>query len=136
MSGYRPELLFDRLRMLDLPIGQYAVFGSGPLAVRGLLDELGDLDVICRGPTWEMVRQLGKVVMQGEDETIDLGNGLTFGTSWAYGDFDIDALIDDAEFIKGLPFVQLDAVVEFKRLAGRDKDLEHISLMEESGLLD
>ena len=136
MSGYRPELLFDRLRMLDLPIGQYAVFGSGPLAVRGLLEELGDLDVICRGPTWKMVRQLGKVVMQGEDETIDLGNGLTFGTSWAYGDFDIDALIDGAEFIKGLPFVQLDAVVEFKRLAGRDKDLEHISLVEESGLLD
>ncbi len=40
------QVLFDRLRTLSLPEGSFAVFGSGPLAIRGLIDEIGDLDII------------------------------------------------------------------------------------------
>lgn len=133
--SYPPKILFDRLRHLDLTLGEYAVFGSGPLAVRGLLKRVGDLDVITRGGTWDRVKSLGQIVMYGADETVDLGNGLTFGTSWAYGTFDIDSLIDGAEILDGLPFVLLDEVAEFKRAAGRPKDLDHLALMEESGLI-
>jgi hypothetical protein len=133
--GYPAELLFDRLRALDLTPGEYAVFGSGPIAVRGLIDKVRDLDVIVRGETWQQVKDLGVVVMQEDDETVDLGNGLTFGRSWGYGVFDIEKLIDDAEIIEGLPFVQLDAVIEFKKIAGRPKDREHLSRLGESGLV-
>ena len=80
-----------------------------------------------------MVSDLGSVVMYGQNRTIDLGNGLTFGTSWAYGDFDVSLLIDEAEVIDGIPFVRLDHVIEFKRIAGRPKDLLHIRLLEEAG---
>jgi hypothetical protein len=128
--------LFELLRGMALPIGHFAVFESGPLAIRGLIDRVNDLDVITRGPAWEKVRTLGTVVMYGDDVTVDLGNGLTFGGSWAYGSFDIDDLIDDAETIDGLPFVRLGPVVEYKRIAGRAKDLEHIGLLEAAGLLD
>jgi hypothetical protein len=132
---YRPDLLFDRLRALELTPGEYAVFGSGPLAVRGLIDKVRDLDVIVRGETWHQLKDLGVVVMQGADETVHLGNGLTFGRSWGYGVFDIEKLIDDAEIIEGLPFVQLDAVIEFKKIADRPKDREHLSSLRESGLV-
>ena len=129
------ELLFDRLRALELTPGEYAVFGSGPLAVRGLIDTVRDLDVIVRGQTWQQVRALGVVVMKGKDETVDLGNGLTFGTSWGYGVFDMEKLIDHAEIIEGLPFVRLDAVIEFKEIADRPKDREHLGALRESGLV-
>ena len=139
-AGSRPAVteldvgvLFERLRALNLPVEEHAVFGSGPLAVRGLLSTVGDLDVLCRGSAWEIVSDLGSVVMYGQDRTIDLGNGLTFGTSWAYGDFDVPLLIDEAEVIDGIPFVRLDHVIEFKRIAGRPKDLLHIRLLEEAG---
>jgi hypothetical protein len=135
MPDHRASVLFDRLRAMDLPPGSYAVFGSGPLAAHGLIDEVGDLDVIVRDSAWSRVKQLGTVVMHGDDPVVDLGNGLTFGRSWAYGNFDIEQLIEDAQMIDGLPFVRLEAVLEYKRIAGRPKDLRHIELMESAGLI-
>lgn len=120
---------------MDLPPGSYAVFGSGPLAAHGLIDEVGDLDVIVREPAWSRVEQLGTVVMHGDDPIVDLGNGLTFGRSWAYGNFDIEQLIEDAQMIDGLPFVRFEEVLEYKRIAGRPKDLRHIGLMGSAGLI-
>jgi hypothetical protein len=132
-AEYPAPLLFDRLRALELTPGEYAVFGSGPIAVRGLIDTVRDLDVIVRGETWHELRSLGALVMKEGDGTIDLGNGLTFGRSWGYGSFDIDELIDDAETIEGIPFVRLNAVIEFKKIADRPKDREHLRLLRESG---
>lgn len=132
-TGYSPETLFERLRLLALNRGEFAIFGSGPIAARGLLPIVNDLDILVRGESWSRVRELGTTVMYGEDETVDLGNGLTFGRSWAYGSFDIDALIDEAEMIDGLPFVQLSKVVEFKQIARRPKDLEHLAILESAG---
>ena len=120
---------------MELPPASYAVFGSGPLAAHELIDEVGDLDVIVRGDAWSVVEHLGTIVMHGDDPVVELGNGLSFGRSWAYGDVDIERLIEDAEMIDGLPFVRLDAVVEYKRIAGRPKDLRHIGLMESAGLV-
>lgn len=133
-TGYPPETLFARLRLLSLNRGEFAIFGSGPLAVRGLLPMVSDLDILVRGESWDRVKELGAIVMYGDDETVDLFNGLTFGRSWAYGTFDIDALIDEAEIIGGLPFVQLASVVEFKQIARRPKDLEHLALLESAGI--
>jgi len=135
MAPWNAQSTFEQLRALELPVGDYAVFGSGPLAIRGLIDTVGDLDVITRGAAWEAVKDLGSVVMYGEDVTIDLGNGLTFGRSWDFGAFDIEQLIEEAEMIEGLPFVRLGAVYEYKRLANRPKDVRHIELMRAHGLI-
>lgn len=102
-DAFTPEVLFDRLRILRLPQNEFAVFGSGLIAARGLLPTLGDLDILVRGEAWSRVKKLGTIVMYGTDEVIDLGNGLTFGRSWAYGSFDVDDLIENAETIDGLP---------------------------------
>jgi hypothetical protein len=44
--------------------------------------------------------------------------------------WDIDALIAGAEWIDGLPFASLEAVLAWKRAYGRPKDLEHVRLIE------
>lgn len=136
MSNHHAVLLFDRLRAMRLPPDSYAVFGSGPLAIRGLIADVGDLDVIVRDVAWRRVKHQGKVAMHGDHATVDLGNGLTFGRSWAYGDFDIARLIDTADIIEGLPFVRLESVVEYKRIAARTKDLHHLELMRTAGLIE
>ena len=44
--------------------------------------------------------------------------------------WDIDALIDDAERIDGLPFARLEDVLAWKRAYARPKDLDHVRLIE------
>ena len=53
--------LFGALRSLELPLGHFAVFGSGPLIVREIIDATNDLDVISRGPAWERACVVGEV---------------------------------------------------------------------------
>ena len=126
--------LFDLCRSLELPIGDYAIFGSGPLIIRGVIEADNDLDLISRGAAWDRALEVGQLVRlaQYDVDIVSCFDGaITIGRSWAYGDFDIEELIDTAEMIEELPFVRLDAVVEFKQLAARPKDLRHLELLEE-----
>jgi len=130
--GYGSEL-FDLLRSMALPAGQYAVFGSGPLLAKGIIDSVTDLDVICLGPAWEHACGFGDLVpVEGTDVMIVSTHegAITFGRSWAYGSVDLADLIATAEMIDGLPFVRMEHVVEYKTIAGRPKDLAHLALIE------
>ena len=130
------EDLFEYLRDLDLPAGDFAIFGSGPLIIRGIVEATNDLDIICRGAAWEAVQRIG-VLASFEDGNsyVSLWDGLiTFGTTWKYGSFDLDELIDTAELIDGLPFVRLESVVTYKRAAGRAKDHDHLERMSAAGI--
>jgi len=125
--------LFGLLRSLELPMGDYAIFGSGPLIIRGIIEATNDLDVLGRNEAWQRARGLGELVVLPEDgaEIVSCFDGaVTIGTSWLYGEFDIDELIDTAEIIDGLPFVRLEHVVMYKKIAARPKDLRHLEQLE------
>lgn len=125
----RARELFELLRSLELPIGDYAVFGSGPLIVRGIIEATNDLDVISRGAAWTRAREAGNLVVLPEDgaEVVSCFDGaITVGRSWRYGAVDIDQLIDTAELIEGIPFVRLEHVIRYKEIAARPKDLDHL----------
>ncbi|MBN2112649.1 MAG: hypothetical protein JW785_00820 [Acidimicrobiia bacterium] len=124
--------LFGLLRSLNLPAGDYAVFGSGPLLVRAIIERAGDLDVLCRGAAWEQAQRLGPTQEQHGVPVVSLFDGaVTLGVRWAVGDLDADDLINTAEEIDGLPFVRLEHVAAYKRLAGRPKDREHLRRLDE-----
>lgn len=129
--------LFDALKSLELPIGDYAVFGSGPLIVRGIIEATNDLDVISRGPAWKRACEVGELRYIAEYD-VDIvhcfDDTITIGRSWGYGSFDVDVLIDTAEMIDGLPFVRLEHVVAYKEIAGRPKDLDHLRRLEAANL--
>ena len=129
--------LFDRVKSLNLPAGDFAIFGSGPLIVRGIIPASNDLDIICRGQAWERVKAIGELeYLSKYDVTIVTmcGGRLTFGSKWAIGEFDIDELIDGAEEIDGLPFVRLEHVTNYKKISKRPKDLRHIEALKASQL--
>lgn len=134
MSGLGEEL-FGLLRSLELPAHDYAVFGSGPMIVRGMVEATNDLDIITRRAAWERVQEIGTLSSFDDDNPcVDMFDGrITFGITWKYGTFDLGELIDTAELIEGLPFVRMEHVVTYKRAAGRPKDFEHLGLLAEFG---
>ena len=129
--------VFDLLRSLELPAGDYAIFGSGPLIVRGIIEVGNDLDVLARGAAWDAALDLGDLVYLREHdvEVVSCFDGVvTIGTEWAIGEVDVDELIDTAEIIEGLPFARLEHVIRYKQIAARPKDLRHLELIEQAGL--
>ena len=124
---------FGMLRRLGLPYGHFAVFGSGPLLVRGIIEDATDLDVVARGPAWLHAIATGTLVdleKHGITVASFFDGAITVGNRWAIGGFSIDTLIDTAEAIEGLPFVRLEHVRSYKLLAARSKDLDHLERLD------
>ena len=131
--------LFDRLRELNLPINGYAIFGSGPLAIRGIISSCSDLDILCGMELWDTVSQIGISEFLPEyDVTVvtlpDLA--ITFGLKWGIGDFDVAELIETAEIIDALPFVRLEHVIAYKTIRSSEKDVLHLDALRSSGYLE
>ncbi|MGI9270304.1 MAG: hypothetical protein ACR2QT_00915 [Woeseiaceae bacterium] len=124
--------IFSEVKALGMPLGDYAIFGSGPMLVRNIIESSNDIDIISRGAAWQHAQAIGELVyLENYDvHVVSIDDGLiTIGTSWGIGEFDIDELIDTAEIIRDLPFVRLQYVVDYKRIANRPKDLEHLELL-------
>ena len=124
------------VRELQLPAHDYAIFGSGPLLARGIIDAANDIDILCRGAAWARVRQEGDIRRLDKYglSVVEFLEGLvSFGTEWGIGSFDVDELIDTAETIDGLPFARLEHVIAYKRIADRPKDALHLRALEAHG---
>jgi hypothetical protein len=125
--------LVARLLALRLPPDDYAVFGSGPMLAHDLKADVGDLDVLARGPAWAMAVTLGEPTPapSGSGLMVELdGGSLQIFSAWTSADWDVDRLIDGAELIGGIRFVPLPLVLAWKRQSGRPKDLADIKLIE------
>lgn len=121
--------LFRDLDSLGLPVADYAVAGSGPLFARGLIDRLGDLDVVARGPAWARALTLGSVEEApeaGVHHVVLLGGRIEVLDGWYPQVWNVDELIDQADVIDAIPFVKLQVVVWTKGRSRRPKDREHL----------
>jgi hypothetical protein len=102
--------LLGILSKYELPDGDYAIFGSAPLMVSGMIDSVNDLDVIIRPSKWPFGSK-------GEYRTDDI----EFFDNWP--GFDIDDLIDNHTFeYNGFLFVNSNEVIKYKRKLKREKD--------------
>ncbi len=127
--------LFDQLRQLRLPPNGYAIFGSGPLAIRGIIPACNDLDILCRQDVWDNFSRNGVTKFLPEYHVTVASffdRAITLGTEWGIGKFDVTELIDTAEMIDSLPFVRLEHVVRYKTIRSSAKDLQHLSALQAS----
>jgi predicted nucleotidyltransferase len=121
--------LIKEITKLRLPKDKFAVFGSGPLMIRGIRDA-NDIDIIVKKSLWtELVWthpskknaiQLGKIVEVYKDWVPIWDNNPG-----------IDILIDTADVIEGVRFVKLEHVLSWKTARGQEKDLKDIKLIED-----
>ena len=125
--------LFRLLEKLALPPSDYVVTGSGPLLAHGLRAGIHDLDLLARGKAWELAAAEAPVLgaRSGLGRRIVLHRGaIEVFDHWVGGLGDVDALIDEAELIEGVPFMSLKDTLRWKRGLGRAKDLADIALIE------
>ena len=124
---------FEKVRKLGLPLGHYAIIGSGPLGIRNIR-EIADIDMVVSA---ELQRTLAEKygVTDNEKEKKIVFPGGDIEAFWE-GSFDVPLVpvadtIREAEIIEGLPFQSLRALIQFKQKIGREKDLNDIRLIKE-----
>ncbi|MGC4952188.1 hypothetical protein ACLQ2P_03090 [Actinomadura citrea] len=113
---------------------EFVIVGSAPLLAHGIGDGvLRDLDVVACGSTWRQVHATGVRGMTGTITGAPVvsfcGGRVHFSETW-FGPRSTRELLDRAEIIGGLRFASLPDVLDYKRVAGRDKDLRHIEAVE------
>lgn len=133
-------LIRDLLGLVDefgLDLADMVIFGSGPLLARGLRSEIGDLDIVARGRTWELVRQYGEPAI-GEINGAPIfqfcDGRIQFSAGWVSEAWQADELIDRAEVIHGFRFARLEDVLAYKELLSRPKDQPDIDILRNLGV--
>ncbi len=123
--------LFQKAKDLQLPMGQYALFGSTPLGIRGLRD-CHDIDIIVTEDLWNKFKNENWEIITVNDSVQKLSkDDVEILKNWYPGEWDIKKLIEEAEIIDGLPFVKLEEVLKWKKLFNREKDQKDIKIIEE-----
>jgi hypothetical protein len=127
----RNQELFQRVKELNLPIGEYAIFGSGPMGIRNLR-EMHDIDLIVSDrifneysnkQEWRIKEIYGyRDWLKNDNLEIEMGR------DWHEG-WDVEGMIREAEIIDGLPFVKLEYLIKWKSFFGREKDLKDVELI-------
>ncbi len=116
-----------KLKSLNLPSSEYAVFGSGPMAIRDL-KEPGDLDVIVKQELWKHLESKYGITKEPNYLCVRIGE-IDFFESWS-PPYDIEKLINEADVIDGLRYVKLKTVYEWKKIRNKDKDKKDIEIIE------
>ena len=120
----------DELIALGMPAADYAVFGSGPLAIRGLRQN-DDIDIIARPGLWaEIAARFPENTIGEEAVEIKIGHVSIF-KDWLPWFEDSASLIDTADVFDGVRFVNLDNVLAWKKSRAREKDKIDIELINE-----
>lgn len=124
------DVLFQKVRDLQLPIGKYALFGSAALGIRNL-KQCRDIDIIVTENVWDEFKNRGwemRIMPHGSQYLCK--DEMEMWKDWFPGKWDITRLIREAEIIDGLPFVKLASVLESKRMSNREKDVADIQIIE------
>jgi len=122
--------LFLELKDLNFARDDFAIFGSGPMAVRGI-KESRDLDIVVKNQLWKKLIKNHKVYFsQMGGECLHLGEIEIFH-DWKPWFDNSEELINSSDIIDGIRFVNLKYVLQWKIIFGREKDLKDIRLIEE-----
>lgn len=123
----------EEVRKMDLPLGKYAVLGSGPLAIRRVRDTK-DIDLIVtpdiyayykKQKDWKIRFAYGNFFLRKGN--LEIWKKIGFWKSRV----SIRDFINRAELIDGLPFVNLHDFIYWKKKGFRDKDKEDAKLAED-----
>jgi len=111
-----------------LPEDEFAIFGSGCLAIRGK-KEAKDLDLVVLPELWEVLAKKYPVAEGGWGPKAHLTENIEAIDKPAIG-FSASEVIKGADIFDGIRFVKLEVLREWKIRLGREKDLADIKLID------
>jgi len=121
------------VKKLDLPLGQYVVIGSGIMAQLGLR-EANDVDIAVTPVLYAKLRASGEWEEEERYSRIFLKKDaveIIPQLDWERYPTTAEEAIASATIIDGVPFMNLNELVKFKRGLGRAKDFPDIAIIEE-----
>lgn len=120
--------LLGQLDDLNLPSDQYAIFGSGPLAVRGIRDT-HDIDILVTPSLFEKLEKQYPSKMMDGNKLLEVGD-IEVMITWPGTSLEkVQKMIKQSEQIEGHPFVKLNHLIQSKKKMARPKDLKDIELI-------
>jgi hypothetical protein len=126
------RLTWDQVRhtvaAIDAPLDHLLLLGSVPMLAHGLIDSVGDIDILADVQTWERVAASGSVrVGEAGDRIARLPGGVELFDGW-YGQ--AHASLDArATTVEGMRVASLGDVLEFKERLSRPKDAKHLEIL-------
>jgi len=130
------DKIIETIKSLGLPLDGIAVYGSGPICVRGWR-EFNDVDMVAKPEVFAQVKEfegarIGEAMRGGQEvKFVKDGVEFEFYDHWGPGEWDVNELIETADDFDGVKFVSLENVLKWKRLLGRDKDQSDVELIME-----
>ncbi len=117
-----------RIEALGLGADDVLLLGSGPMLAHGLVDSIGDIDLVARGRAWERAASLGDVStgLHG-DRIVRLAGDVEVFSGW-HGR-STEEVFDRAERVDGVLVGSLEEVLAFKLALGRPKDAAHVEIL-------
>jgi hypothetical protein len=119
----------EKVKALELPDGQYVVIDSGSMEALGLIHAGSDVDLAVSEAVFQDLRAQGWELHEGHGGKEVLRQG-DYDVGIGYGQWSLEELLADAFVIDGVPFMNLEKVLEWKKAARRQKDMNHIALIE------
>lgn len=122
--------LIREFKKIKLPPKSYAIFGGGCLAARGIRD-VSDLDVIVSNKIFKKLKEKFKNNVQriSNKEIIKIGE-IEIHPAWRRDPkYRLDKELKNAEMIRGIRYIRLVDLIDFKRRLGRKKDFNDIELI-------
>ena len=123
--------IVEEIKSLDLPKGEYVVFGSGPLAIHKIRDT-HDIDLLVSPELYQELKKRGweEKVWKSGSKYLAYRN-VEAGQDWDHGSYNpsLEDLLASAETFDGVPFANLEEVTRWKKVFGRDKDKRDIELI-------
>lgn len=120
-------------KKLDFPIGEYVVVGSGLLAALGLRNA-NDIDIAASSALVEKLRATGQWREEYRWDKLFLakeGIDIITKLNWEKYPTTTTEAIKTAILIDGIPFLNIEETIKFKKALGREKDFKDILLLEE-----
>ena len=115
--------LFEKVKEMIFPLGDYAVFGSGILCAKGLR-ECSDIDIIMSEKLFQKMKKDRKWKLEIKDNGSKClkNDKIEAFKEWYPGQWNCNLLIQNAEIIDGIPFVKKENVIKWKEIRNYEKD--------------
>lgn len=126
------EDLVKKVNSLNLPKGKYVVVGSGILGILGLR-EVNDIDLVVDPDILYRFLKTGDWRKEEKYGTVFLHKGdITMFSRLSWEDYQTtrEEAIETAEYIQGIPFLNIKETIKFKKALNREKDKRDIKILE------
>lgn len=124
-----PKQIVKQIKDLNLPKGEYIVFGSGPLCLHGIRD-CRDIDLFVSPRIYRELKAAGW--KEKTEFTALEKEPFEAAPDWDFGPYNpsLKELLARADIFDGIPFASLPDVIAWKKAFGREKDKVDIELIE------